>query len=182
MRESNQDTRPETSVKHGRGLPMAISLVSILVASAALFSLALACLTLLYLRQVAGLTWDEMLRAPFQDVTTTVGTGNVIQPVDVAYAFAVGAVELILVVGFRRRRPWAWVGLMTWSSVLLALALGRYVVYASDHARDFVTMATQSLVVLALNAQVVQEAVGIRKGSTGAVPIRVERTAHGAER
>ena len=153
--------------------PMAVSLVSILVAVMAMLNVALGALALAFLMRTADMSVGAMLRAPVRDVAVQLGAfTSVVQPSDVALRALVGVVDLLLLFGFRRLRRWAWVGLMTWATVLLAFALARYVALSAPYAADFVTMATQSVIVLSLNAEVVRETFGIDRPPPGRVPVR----------
>jgi hypothetical protein len=157
---------------------MAVSLVALLVTAMVAVNFALAALTFALLRGSTGLSPAELLRAPFMDVALSAEPGaRVVQPFDVVYAVAVAIGEIALLVGFLRLRRWAWVGLMSLACILLAAALARYVAFGSHLTRDFVTMATQSVIVLSLNAQVVQEAFGLLRPPPEGVPISaVQRT------
>jgi hypothetical protein len=158
---------------HPRKLPMAVSIVGILVALAAVINLALGALVLVSLCRVAGLTVAQLFEAPLHEVTVQVGgTSMSLQPMDGFYLLAVGGIQILLLFGFRRLRRWAWLGLMAWSGLQLAVVLYRYFTTPGDHLRDFVGMAVHSIVVLTLNAEEVQEAFGIRQPPAATVPLR----------
>jgi hypothetical protein len=169
---AEQPTQPPASDR--RKLPMAVSLVGILVALAAIVNLVSGALMLVALHRLGGLPAARMLEAPFATTAVSLGaTTLTLQPLDGVYLLAVGLIQLLLLFGFRRQRTWAWLGLMAWSGLQLAVVLYRYLTSpASDHLREYMIMAIHSVVVLTLNAQEVQEAFGLRKPAPPAVPIR----------
>jgi hypothetical protein len=81
-----------------------------------------------------------------------------------------GALVLLLLVGFRRLRQWAWLGIMAWCGFNLAVALYTYFAFNDGQNLPFRQLLFNSLIVLALNMEDVQVAFGLRRPAT--VPLR----------
>ena len=73
------------------------------------------------------------------------------------FELAYGVGSLVILIGFLRRRRWAWVAAMTWVTVSLAVGLVRYF---GDEPR-FLNMLAGVVLVLVLNLAAVHRAFGI---------------------
>ncbi len=156
-----------------RKLPMAVSLVAILVTLAAIFNLVAGAAVLVVLYLLAGQSLGKLIGAPFATIQVPAGKSSLaLQPLDGFYLLAVGLIQLLLLFGFRRQRRWAWLGLMAWSGLQLAVVLYGHFAVPGEHLRDYLMMAIHSIVVLTLNAQEVQEAFGLRQPPGAGGPAR----------
>jgi len=148
MTNQPRDTRPKR--------PLAITLVGLLAVLAAAASIAHGLFEL----WLAGMLstaqpppplldprWSELWRPLARGV------------VDIG----VGLVLLIIGISLLRLRRWSWVALMVWTTIGLAIGLVRY--YLDQP--NYVAMAFNVLVVLALNQRDVQSVFGIRHLDTG---------------
>jgi hypothetical protein len=76
------------------------------------------------------------------------------------------AMALVLVmIGFLRLRRWAWVALMVWTGLSLALAIAQYF-YGQP---NYLVMASDVIIALALSQAEVQKIYGIRTGNAQAL-------------
>jgi len=89
------------------------------------------------------------------------------------WALLTSALYLLLVIGliltlmgFLRLRRWSWVVLMLWTCLSLAYALAQYF-YGQP---NYLVMASDTIIALALSQAEVREIFGIRPASGGPVP------------
>ena len=67
---------------------------------------------------------------------------------------------LVVLVGFLRLKPWAWVLLMAWTGISLTISL---VEYFYTHNANYAVMAANMVIAFALNQSEVQGICGIRR-------------------
>jgi hypothetical protein len=182
---------PEAGAVRRRKLPLAVSVVSLLVGLVAFAALVLSGFYLLPLA-VCGQLNAQILEdldvprpcVPPQEAGMIWDLDETIVPAeflpDAAYWFVTALVLVVLLIGLRRLRRWAWVALMGWAGLNLAFGLFRYFSFSEDEGRPFFTFALNSIIVLALNMEEMQQIFGIRAKparplrQTSAVP-EVER-------
>jgi hypothetical protein len=149
---------------------MAVSVVSLLLGGLAVVCLLIGGVLLVPLAACGALR-TETLMEPWQPVRCPVegplDVPDVFVPADILpdllFFTVTGLVLLVLLLGFRRQRRWAWVGLMGWAGLNLAVALFRYFTYPETPFIRFLMLAINTLVVLVLNMEAVQLAFGIRQ-------------------
>jgi hypothetical protein len=110
---------------------------------------------------------------PAQMVCGTTVTDRGDAFLNAVYLIGIGLAILVILYGFFRLRSWAWLALMAWSGLNLAVALFRYYALPHERAHLFAGMALNAVIVLALNQEDVQKAFGIR----GHVPEPAVRSA-----
>jgi hypothetical protein len=170
---------------------MALSIATVLLAILGVGQLLIGALLATYLT-VCGATRPAALQRPFvehvclfdDNLLTDDLQVNTFVPardgLDAVIYITNGVVVLLLLLGFRRQRRWAWIGLMAWSGLNLAVALYRYFSQQEGDWRVFGSLALYCLVVLALNMAEVQEAFGLRRPPSS-VPLRRPSAPGGGE-
>jgi len=67
---------------------------------------------------------------------------------------------IVVLIGFLRLKPWAWVLLMAWTGISLTISL---VEYFYTHNPNYAVMAANMVIAFALNQSEVQSICGIRR-------------------
>ena len=150
-----------------RQRPTAITIVGIILFLTALVNLALAAI---YFAAV----YEDWSRAPAffappesDDLFTEFGQNNVEA---VTYA-VLGAVQLVIWIGFWRVKRWAWVAAMSWQALKLLVELGNY---SAGHV-EAPALVSAIVVVFLLNQADVRHAFGIlrRENEPSEPPLRI---------
>jgi len=139
-----------------RKRPVAVTIVGTIGMLFALISLALA----IYVLWGSGV-WADAQQGPLVEgvAPTTLG----IRLTEALYDLVSGLVTLVILWGFLRVRPWAWIGLMVWVGVGLGVQLVRYIYGDPNYLRMVICV----VVALALNQAEVQEAFGFHRRDNG---------------
>lgn len=144
----------DTTQKRKR--PVAVTIVGIVCVFFALMSLGLA---------MYDLWWNGVWIAAQQGVLVE---GTALTPLGLEFAAAMydllsGFVTILILWGFLRVRPWAWIALMVWVGMGLAVQVARYFYGDPNYLRMFLSV----VVAFALNQAEVQEAFGIHRRDDG---------------
>lgn len=155
-----------------RKMPMAISVVSVLLAVEGLIALTIGLILAIPFVRCEAFR-SGAFRAPL-NLNACLGTELTLEFRDEPFVFipaqmlpetlfflGTGVVLLVLLFGFRRLRRWAWVGLTAWAGLNLAVALFRY--FTSPHPIQYLQFVLNSLIVLGLNMEEVQQLFGMRQ-------------------
>lgn len=150
--------RPAEGNEKVRKHPVAVTVVAAITLGAGLLVVAFVLAAL-----GPGGLWEEVRNAPlFGDRPTILSlglteTGDQFFRAVIQLTF--GVVTIALSIGLFNVRRWAWVGLMAWTGLNLALNLVRYW-YKQP---DYLAMLFDVIVIFTLNLAEVQEAFGIRR-------------------
>lgn len=139
-----------------RKRPVAVTVVGIVGVFFAVMSLGLA---------IYDLWWNGVWMAAQQGVLVE---GTALTPLGQEFAAALydllsGLVTVFILWGFLRVRPWAWIALMVWVGIGLAIQVARYFYDDPNYPR----MLLSVVVAFALNQAEVQEAFGIHRRDDG---------------
>ncbi len=146
-----------TSGKRKR--PVAVSIVTVIGLVFSLASIALAVMVLWW-----GGVWESAKEGVLVQGIDLTPLGS--ELAQALYDLAVGLGTLILLWGFVRMRPWAWISLLVWLGMGLGVQLVRY--FYGDP--NYVRMVLAVAVVFALNQAEVQEAFGIHRRNQVELP------------
>lgn len=135
-----------------RKRPVAVTVVAAITLVAALLALTLALAAL----GPAGL-WEEARTVPLFAGLRLTKTGDLFFRALIQLTF--GVVTIALSIGLFGVRRWAWVGLMAWTGMNLALNLVRY----WYRQPDYLSVLFDVVVIFTLNLAEVQEAFGVHR-------------------
>lgn len=144
--------RPAGSEMEAHKRPVAVTVVAVITLVAAILAVALVVAAM-----GPGGLWEEARNEPLLAGLRPTETGE--QFLRAAMQLTFGVVTIALSIGLFGIRRWAWVGLMAWTGMNLALNLVRYW-YKQP---DYLSILFDVIVIFTLNLAEVQEAFGIRR-------------------
>lgn len=132
--------------------PVAVTVVGLIALVAAAAALVIVLLAL-----GPGGLWEQAQNEPLFAGLRLTETGQ--EFVRAMGLFISGAVTFVLSIGLFSVKRWAWVGLMAWTGINLAINLVRY----WYERPEYIVLLFGVVVVFSLNLAEVQEAFGIRR-------------------
>jgi hypothetical protein len=96
------------------------------------------------------------IRAPLFEDWRLTGLGSALLSSAVYLLLSIAGI--VVLIGFLRLRPWAWVLLMAWTGISLSISL---VEYFYRHAPNYAVMAANAVIAFALNTGDVRRIFGI---------------------
>jgi lysylphosphatidylglycerol synthetase-like protein (DUF2156 family) len=143
----------DKSKKSKRKRPVAVTVVGLIAMAVVILYLVLAALILLGL---GVFQTGHIPSGPWWEGLKPTQLGKLL--FEVVYLLILGLVTFLIAINFILMRRWAWVALMTWTGITLALNLMRYL-YGSP---DYFSMFLAVVLVLAMNQADVQQVFGIQ--------------------
>ena len=141
------------SKKGKRKRPLAVTVVGVIAMAVVILYLVLAALILL---KLGVFQTGHIPSEPWLEGSKPTQLGTLL--FEAVYLLILGVVTLIIAINFILMRLWAWVALMAWTGITLAINLMRYL-YGSP---DYFSMFLAVVLVLAMNQADVQQVFGIQ--------------------
>jgi hypothetical protein len=149
---------------------MAISVTSFVILGVLAYGLLLGALLYFALASCGLLRWETLLLSAAEAPCVVDGRvlpGSSIETpqavmAELVFVAVTFVLLLVLLAGFRRQKRWAWLGLMAWSGLNLAVSLARYFTEDEFPLQRLMWMVANAVLVLALNNEAVQVAFGLR--------------------